>query len=341
MIRGLCLTDFRVLVDYLRKWANNREVKRNGLTRETFDHSMGLELQRLHELRLTWIEEFDERLVAVTSQYPNGYRIPIHQHSRAQLMYAPRGVITVDSAAGRWMVPPEHAMWIPAGIDHAIEIIGTVQMYLVYVKPDVIPGLPSSLRVVGLTELVRSLILEAVTLAPHPAPLSRDSLLMELLLQEIPRLPERPLSLRLPADPELAALCQQFLESPSPHATIDNWADTLALSRRTFTRVFRRETGLSFSLWRQQACLFAALPRLAAGEPVTTVALDLGYENAAAFTTMFKRMLGASPRHYRQDAGAIVTPFRQTPWDTTSRRATDFPEPPGVTAPGTEVYNTP
>jgi AraC-like DNA-binding protein len=70
------------------------------------------------------------------------------------------------------------------------------------------------------------------------------------------------------------------------------------MSRRAFTRLFRRETGLTFATWRQQACLIAALPRLAAGEPVTAVAIDLGYDNPAAFTSMFKRALGSSPRAY-------------------------------------------
>ena len=70
------------------------------------------------------------------------------------------------------------------------------------------------------------------------------------------------------------------------------------MSRRAFTRAFREATGLSLSIWRQQACLFTAVPRLADGEPVTSVALDLGYDSVAAFTTMFTRMLGASPRAY-------------------------------------------
>lgn len=70
------------------------------------------------------------------------------------------------------------------------------------------------------------------------------------------------------------------------------------MNRRTFTRLFRRETGLTFMTWRQQACLVAALPRLAAGEPVTLIAIDLGYDNPAAFTSMFKRSLGSSPRTY-------------------------------------------
>ena len=41
-----------------------------------------------------------------------------------------------------------------------------------------------------------------------------------------------------------------------------------------------------------------ALPRLAAGERVTSVAMALGYDNPAAFTSMFHRSLGASPRAY-------------------------------------------
>jgi AraC-like DNA-binding protein len=77
------------------------------------------------------------------------------------------------------------------------------------------------------------------------------------------------------------------------------------MGRRAFTRTFRRETGMSFGAWRQQACLLVALPRLAAGEPVTSIALDVGYESVAAFSTMFKRLLGISPNRYRASAGLV------------------------------------
>jgi AraC-like DNA-binding protein len=56
-------------------------------------------------------------------------------------------------------------------------------------------------------------------------------------------------------------------------------------------------------IWRQQTCLFAALPRLIGGESVTAVALALGYDNPAAFTTMFKRLLGAPSRTYLKQNG--------------------------------------
>ncbi|MGZ5985933.1 MAG: helix-turn-helix domain-containing protein [Caulobacteraceae bacterium] len=45
--------------------------------------------------------------------------------------------------------------------------------------------------------------------------------------------------------------------------------------------------------------MLAALPRLAAGEPVTTIALDLGYDSPAAFATMFKRLSGMQPSRYQ------------------------------------------
>jgi AraC-like DNA-binding protein len=135
------------------------------------------------------------------------------------------------------------------------------------------------------------------------APDSRAGALMNLLQHEMRQLPVLPLSLPIPVHPALAQQCRRFLEKPTPHETIDDWCETLSMSRRAFTRLFRRETALSFVAWRQQACLFAALPRLVAGEAVTSIALDLGYNNPAAFTTMFKRALGASPVHYLRHTG--------------------------------------
>ncbi|KXF78029.1 AraC family transcriptional regulator [Paramesorhizobium deserti] len=264
----------------------------------------GEELERLHEQRVLWLERIEGPVVALPTEYPDGYLVPRHSHSRSQLLYASTGVVLVTTDAGRWMVPPEHAIWLPAGVHHAVEILGAVSMRSIYIAPDARDGLPTHLHVVTLTDLMRCLILEAVTLDDNPPPGSRGSLVIGLLLDELGNLPEQPLGLPFPADPRLAALCRRFIEEPSPHATIDEWAAALAMSRRSFTRSFQRETGLSFSLWRQQACLFAALPRLADGEPVTSVALDLGYDSVPAFTTMFKRMLGVSPRFYR--SGVLV-----------------------------------
>src|SRR5690606_17187741 len=172
------------------------------------------------------------------------------------------GVVLITTGAGRWMVPPGHAMWIPPGVVHAVDMIGAVDMHSVYVLPEALDGLAGDLRVVALTELMRHLIAEAVALPPEPRPTGRAALIAGLVLAEIPNLKTRPLAVPLPAEAKMAALCRRFIEAPSAHTTIDEWARKLGMSRRTFTRAFARQTGLSFSQWRRQACLFAALPRL-------------------------------------------------------------------------------
>jgi AraC-like DNA-binding protein/mannose-6-phosphate isomerase-like protein (cupin superfamily) len=255
------------------------------------------EVRALHHRRLSDIEASTDPIYALPSDYPAGHLVAAHSHSRAQLMYARTGVVIVTSTQGRWMVPPEHALWIPAGTEHSVDMRGQVNMLSVFVATDAMQVVPETVRVVAITDLARSLIIEAVA-APESRTAHRMGLIMPLLLDVISTLPERALGLPFPKEPRLAVLCNRFLESPSPHLVIDDWASELSMSRRAFTRAFHRETGVSLSIWRQQACLFAALPRLAGGDPVTMVALDLGYDSVAAFTTMFRRMLGVAPRAY-------------------------------------------
>ncbi len=49
------------------------------------------------------------------------------------------------------------------------------------------------------------------------------------------------------------------------------------MSERTLNRHFQQQTGLSYGEWLRRARLLEALVRLAQGQPVLRVALDLGY----------------------------------------------------------------
>lgn len=70
------------------------------------------------------------------------------------------------------------------------------------------------------------------------------------------------------------------------------------MSRRSFTRCFRDETGMSLAAWRQHVRLLEALARLGCGQPITTIALDVGYESPSAFTAAFQRAFGVPPSRY-------------------------------------------
>ncbi|MBV8537016.1 MAG: helix-turn-helix transcriptional regulator, partial [Alphaproteobacteria bacterium] len=93
-------------------------------------------------------------------------------------------------------------------------------------------------------------------------------------------------------------LCEALRGRPADARTLAEWGKLVGASARTLARAFLKETGMSFAAWRAQVRLLAALARLAGGEKVTSVALDLGYESPSAFIAMFRRQLGVTPSRY-------------------------------------------
>lgn len=244
-------------------------------------------------------EAADRPVVGIGNEYPPSFELAFHTHRRGQLLYAARGVVAVSTPEGAWVAPSERAVWIPAGVPHAVRMIGTVSTRSVMISADASTRMSGACRVLSVSPLLGLLLQEAAELPIEYDNGGRDGLVMQLVIAEIEHAPLTPLAVPFPAHTALAKRCHAFLERPDARATIDGWADTLAMNRRSFTRLFRRETGISFGEWRQQACLAVALPRLASGEPVTTIALDLGYESTTAFSTMFKRVIGTSPSQHR------------------------------------------
>lgn len=248
------------------------------------------------------VEAVPRPLVATANDYPDGGVVPLHRHRRGQLISGVAGVLVMSTPQGRWVMPPHYGLWIPPGVQHEVRTIGAVTTQSLYLDPALAGDMPDRCQVVALSPFVRGLISRAVDVPADYDPDSHAGAVITLILHEMRQLPVQPLSVPFPASPALAGRCRRFLERPTVRDSIGDWCGALGMSRRTFTRLFRRETGLSFVAWRQRACLAAALPRLVAGEHVTTVAIDLGYDNPAAFTSMFKRALGSSPRRYHSDA---------------------------------------
>ena len=237
-------------------------------------------------------------IIALCQTFTDSHHVQAHLHQRSQLFCPMSGLAMASTSHGTWLVPCRRALWIPAGVRHDLRMQGVVEMQSLYFDTAMFPDMPDRCRVVAISSLMRSLMAEAVALPIEYDREGRSAAIMKLIGYEVGRLRELPLSLPLPTDKALARRCLKFSASPKANAKIDDWADSLHLTRRTFTRLFRRETGLSFVAWRQQACILAALPKLTAGASVTETAADLGYDNPAAFSTLFKRTLSVAPREY-------------------------------------------
>lgn len=247
-------------------------------------------------MRNVSIDELDDTprvVVAIGTDYAHGHLLARHTHRRAQLLYGATGVMQVRTHDGSWVVPPQRAVWIPAGVAHEVLMLG-VSTRSLYIEPEAV-DLGRQCQVIDVSPLMRHLLMEAVEAPLNYDEAGRDAVLMDLLLHELARSTHLPLHIPLPVEPRLLGLCQAFVQQPNARQSPRQWADQLHISLRTFNRLFRQQTGLSFSQWRQQACVVLALARLATGTPVTRIALDCGYESPAAFSTMFRRILGQAP----------------------------------------------
>jgi AraC-like DNA-binding protein len=237
-------------------------------------------------------------LAAMAKEFSDGFRIAQHSHERAQLIFAIRGVMTIGTAASRYVVPPQRALWMPSGMAHSISMAGDVSMRTLYVDEQGARGLPGECRVLAVTPLLRELIVRATALPVLYDERGPDGRIMHTILDEIATLKTVPLDLPMPQDRRLLKLCQALVAEPADARTLAQFAAAAHASARTLARLFQAETGMSFGAWRQQLRLLEAVRRLAAGAAVTEVALDLGYASPSAFAAMFRKSLGMPPSRY-------------------------------------------
>jgi AraC-like DNA-binding protein len=242
--------------------------------------------------------DLSRAIVTRRTTYADGHHIEPHWHARAQFVFAVAGTMRVRTPRRAWIVPPSRALWVPARTVHEIQMHGAVEMRSLYLDEGSGEGMPSSCVVLNVTPLLRELIVRAVDVPERYDEEGGDGLLMRLLAAEIRRLSPCALDLPLPESTDLSELCERILADLSERRPCGSDASDMDTSTRTLYRRFLRETGISFARWKQQARLLESIRRLAEGVPVTTVAVDLGYESSSAFSTMFRRSLGIPPRAF-------------------------------------------
>lgn len=232
------------------------------------------------------------------TDYPSSWYIAPHAHAKHQLIYAINGLMIVESACERWTVPPSRGIWMPCGQVHAIRCVGDVKMRSVFVRPDAASDLPLQSKAIGISPLLSELIKASVTLTTPFTADSRAGRIMRLILDEICVLPTLPLKLLQPGDKRLRVICATLQSSPDDGSTLADWGERLGVDEKTIQRLFRKETGMTFGQWRQQARLMLALERIALGERIIDVAGSLGYDSPSAFASMFKRQFGITPSQF-------------------------------------------
>jgi AraC-like DNA-binding protein len=226
------------------------------------------------------------------------FKVDAHSHEKAELLLCLRGVVTCEVASGFWIVPAHCALWIPAGHTHSVSAVGDLDIYCLCLEADIVSALPQHCCTIGISPLLRELIIAVSGLPVLYDPSGSAKSLIETTLNELEKAPIARLHVPLPADSRLRRIAQVFATDPTDRSTMIEWSRRVGMSERSLFRLVQREVGMSFGQWRQQFQIIIALRRLAEGDSVQSVAFDLGYESASSFCTMFRKALGQSPGKY-------------------------------------------
>jgi AraC-like DNA-binding protein len=238
------------------------------------------------------------QITTLTHDYPAGHVIPSHFHDRDQLVYASRGVMTVRTSSGSWVVPTHRAVWIPAAVTHTITMSGTVAMRTLYLKTRLAKTLPRDCCVVNVSPLLKELILHACTIAALKKETKRHCHLIDVIIDQLATIPTVPLQLPNPSDSRVLRIAALLIADPSDRRPLKQICKLAGASKRTVERLFQEDVGMTFGKWRQQLRLMQGMRLLAEGAKVTYAAMESSYSTPSAFSSMFSNTLGTTPASY-------------------------------------------
>lgn len=233
-----------------------------------------------------------------TESLPNRALTRRHSHPWVQLSYAISGVLEIQTSAGRFVAPPQRAVWIPAGMPHRVYSTPHTEMRSLYLDCSVTQWAAGHCHVLEVSNLLRELIRSFSELPVEYAEDGPDGRVAQVILDQLAAAPQVDLMLPLPVDPRLRQIYRSLNLHPEQQTTLGQWSDKLGVSEKTLSRLFLHDTCLSFRAWRQRLRLLSALPALEHGERVTDVALASGYESTSAFINAFRQQFDATPGEF-------------------------------------------
>lgn len=229
-----------------------------------------------------------------------------HAHARHQLMYAFSGTLRLEAEHGIYLLPPQRAAWIPAGVNHRTTL-HNVLSGSVFFAPELVAADRPRIRIISAAPIVREMVGYALRWPPGRDPddglansffRTLGMLCGEWIKEEMP--------FRLPAaSTARIAAAMEYTLANLERATLEGAAAVAALSPRQFRRRFSAESGIVWRQFHHQARMLRAMELLAAPQAsVTEVAYAVGFNSLSAFAKSFCRFTGQAPNEYRRGADA-------------------------------------
>jgi AraC-like DNA-binding protein/quercetin dioxygenase-like cupin family protein len=224
-----------------------------------------------------------------------------HSHDLHQLEYALQGTVEVETAVAHYLLPPQQAAWIPAGLSHR-STLSRVRTISVFFAPSLVPDEGHRARILAAAPVIREMILYGVRWpigqprtdpAADPFFIALAALVLEWLDHELP------LCLPTTTDPLIRSV-MEFTTANLATVTAAGVCRHVGVSERSLRRAFPPATGMTWSQYLFESRLLRSMALLAQpGPTILDIATAVGFEGSS-FARAFARHTGETPSAYRR-----------------------------------------
>src|SRR6266850_8527538 len=179
---------------------------------------------------------------SLAAEPSTGFKIHKHSHTWHQMIYASRGVMTVNTSTGSWVVPSRRAVWVPANETHEIRMTGSVSLRTLYLRVNRRKALPTECCVMNVSPLLRELILHTIQVGMLDREIPSQARIVGVILDQLQTISTIPLRLPMPSDQRAVRVAEILRQKPDDTRSIEQISKTVGAAKRTIERLFLSET---------------------------------------------------------------------------------------------------
>jgi len=255
------------------------------------------------EANLLISEQPDFQVLTKVEKMKRGHVDQWHEHPWHQIVFPFEGILQTKVSDSQFVIPHSGMLFIPANTYHESFVLTDTKFIGIYLNPEITIHYPLQPKAISVTPLLRELILH---MHYSRACESEMTNLLGVLIDQIGRADSYEMTLILPHDRRLMIIFNALMENPKRATKLSDWAKQVGASERTLSRLFTKELGMSFPLWRQHLRLVSSLSLLELKLSIQEIAYRVGYNSDSSFIYAFKVLFKQTPQQYR-NSGFILS----------------------------------
>ncbi|MBB6499079.1 AraC family transcriptional regulator [Pedobacter cryoconitis] len=227
----------------------------------------------------------------------------LHEHSVGQLLYAEKGVLHIEYADKKILLPAQYCSWIPPFSVHRLWssssdiFIRGIYFESHFCKNKVF----STSAVFPLSNVLKEMIRYTAKWHNHTENSDYENTFIKCVRQMLPDEIAAAVKLEIPVTghPLLSRILNYIAENIQNEIRIQGIGELFGISGKTLHRLFVKELGLSFSIYLMFFRVMKAIELLNEGNhSVKEVTYLVGYNSIPSFSSIFKQVTGANPQSF-------------------------------------------